>query len=55
MKQWGESSKLAQNQYKGRHDWVVKLSIESCARSWNFTIPIKAYAQTGICSREWDA
>ena len=42
-----ECSKLAQREYKARHDWVVKVSTGKCARNLNLTMPTN-----GICTTQ---
>ena len=48
-----ECSKLAQKEYKTRHDWVGKVNhIVQEIEIWLHEQ--KVYAQHSICPREWD-
>ena len=42
-----ECSKLAQKEYKTRHDWVIKLSTGRCERNLDLTIQ-----RNGMCSTQ---
>ena len=51
-----ECSKLAQEEYKARHDWVGKvIHSEMCKKIWIWPCQQMVYAQPSTCPRKWHA
>ena len=48
-------SKLVQNEYKTKHDWVGKVIHWESRKRIKFDLADKWYVQTGICLRKLDA